>query len=106
MVKLKKRKVSGNMTDSKRQTIFQKYHGHCAYCGRPLKMKAMTVDHLVPKSKGGVSATEALIKTLIYDFIFFRKSNHEDTLYLCDVVIPDPVAGIEVQTLTRVGRVY
>lgn len=48
MVKLKKRKVSGNMTDFKRQAIFQKYHGHCAYCGRPLKMKAMTVDHLVP----------------------------------------------------------
>ena len=42
------------MTDSKRQAIFQKYHGHCAYCGRPLKMKAMTVDHLVPKSKGGL----------------------------------------------------
>ncbi len=21
------------MTDSKRQAIFQKYHGHCAYCG-------------------------------------------------------------------------
>ncbi len=34
-----------------------KYHGHCAYCGRPLKMKAMTVDHLVPKSKGGGNCT-------------------------------------------------
>ncbi len=49
------------MTDGKRQAIFMKYHGHCAYCGRPLKMEAMTVDHLVPKSKGGGNSIENLM---------------------------------------------
>lgn len=49
------------MTDTKKQVIFMKYHGHCAYCGRPLKMKAMTVDHLVPKSKGGGNSIENLM---------------------------------------------
>lgn len=49
------------MTDGKRQAIFMKYNGHCAYCGRPLRMKAMTVDHLVPKSKGGGNSIENLM---------------------------------------------
>lgn len=38
-----------------------KYDGHCAYCGRPLKMKNMTVDHLIPKSKGGSNSIENLM---------------------------------------------
>lgn len=49
------------MTDGKKQAIFGKYSGHCAYCGRPLKMRSMTVDHLVPKSKGGGNSIENLM---------------------------------------------
>jgi hypothetical protein len=45
------------------------------------------------------------VKLLIYDFLFFKTIYVEDTKYLCAVVIPDPVAGIEVQTLSRVGNV-
>ena len=48
------------MTDSKRQSIFLKYGGHCAYCGNLMKMKNMTVDHLKPKSKGGSNRIENL----------------------------------------------
>ena len=51
-----------------------KYHGHCAYCGRPLKMKAMTVDLLVPKSKGGGNSIENLMPSL-RDIKF---SNHNE----------------------------
>lgn len=28
-------------------------HGHCAYCGKGLNKRAMTVDHIRPISKGG-----------------------------------------------------
>ena len=28
--------------------VYDKYDGHCAYCGKELKMKDMQVDHLTP----------------------------------------------------------
>lgn len=49
------------MTEHKKQTIFLKYGGHCAYCGNLMKMKNMTVDHLKPKSKGGSNYIENLM---------------------------------------------
>lgn len=45
----------------KRQEIFNKYKGHCAYCGCKLKMKTMTVDHLKPQSKGGTNTIDNLV---------------------------------------------
>ena len=32
-----------------RAIIYQKYNGHCAYCGCELKLSEMQVDHIVPK---------------------------------------------------------
>lgn len=32
-----------------RHIIYNKYNGHCAYCGCELEMKDMQVDHIVPK---------------------------------------------------------
>lgn len=29
-----------------RELVYQKYGGHCAYCGCPIEMKDMQVDHL------------------------------------------------------------
>lgn len=29
--------------------IYNKYAGHCAYCGREIKFKEMQVDHIIPK---------------------------------------------------------
>lgn len=31
-----------------REEVFQKYEGHCAYCGKKLEYKEMQVDHLIP----------------------------------------------------------
>jgi hypothetical protein len=33
-----------------RLAVYNKYNGHCAYCGCALRPKDMQVDHLVPKS--------------------------------------------------------
>ena len=49
------------MTDGKRQAIYARYHGHCAYCGEHIKQKNMTVDHYVPQSKGGGNNIENLM---------------------------------------------
>lgn len=32
-----------------RQEIYNKYDGHCAYCGCEIEMKDMQIDHIVPK---------------------------------------------------------
>lgn len=32
-----------------RQKVYDKYNGHCAYCGVKMEMKDMQVDHIQPK---------------------------------------------------------
>ena len=32
-----------------RQQIYEKYDGHCAYCGKTITIKEMQVDHVIPK---------------------------------------------------------
>lgn len=32
-----------------RQQVHSKYNGHCAYCGIPIEIKDMQVDHLIPQ---------------------------------------------------------
>ncbi len=36
---------------SVRARIYQKYDGHCAYCGRAIEYKSMQVDHYYPQCK-------------------------------------------------------
>lgn len=31
-----------------RQQVYEKYGGHCAYCGKALEYKDMQVDHMIP----------------------------------------------------------
>ena len=35
-----------------RQKVYAKYDGHCAYCGQPITLKQMHVDHLKPIFRG------------------------------------------------------
>ena len=43
-----------NWTDKERQAVYDKYNGHCAYCGKSIKLKScknserMYIDHIVP----------------------------------------------------------
>lgn len=36
-----------------RKQVYEKYDGHCAYCGRPVAYKDMQVDHIKAKYAGG-----------------------------------------------------
>jgi 5-methylcytosine-specific restriction endonuclease McrA len=38
-----------------RQTIFQRDDSKCAYCNKKFDKKELTIDHIMPKSKGGKS---------------------------------------------------
>lgn len=36
------------ISKAKREAVYRKYGGHCAYCGREIAYKDMQVDHLQP----------------------------------------------------------
>jgi hypothetical protein len=35
-----------------RKRVYEKFNGHCAYCGTEIEYKDMQVDHLIPKQLG------------------------------------------------------
>lgn len=37
------------ISKSKREAVYRKYDGHCAYCGREIGFKDMQVDHFLAK---------------------------------------------------------
>ena len=38
-----------------RTLVHAKYDGHCAYCGKIIRVSEMQVDHIVPKNQGGTN---------------------------------------------------
>lgn len=34
-----------------RQLVYDKYDGHCAYCGKHIEIKDMQVDHMIPQNR-------------------------------------------------------
>ena len=40
---------------TKRMDIYNKFHGHCAYCGKEISHENMHIDHIIPRKKGGRS---------------------------------------------------
>jgi len=49
------------LNPSRRQRIYDKTQGRCAYCGCKLKYKEMTVDHIRPLANGGADDESNLI---------------------------------------------
>ena len=43
-----------------RQKVYEKYDGHCAYCGKAITIKNMQVDHILPKRNGGTDDIDNL----------------------------------------------
>ena len=43
-----------------RQKVYDKYNGHCAYCGKAISIKEMQVDHIIPKRNGGTNDIDNL----------------------------------------------
>lgn len=52
-----------------RLAVYEKYHGHCGYCGREIAIKDMQVDHMKPKCFGGGNDADNLMPTC-------KKCNH------------------------------
>lgn len=39
------------MTKKQRLEVYNKYNGHCAYCGKEIEYHEMQVDHLIPQRR-------------------------------------------------------
>ena len=35
-----------------RLAVYNRYSGHCAYCGKLITLSTMQIDHIVPKARG------------------------------------------------------
>ena len=44
-----------SINKAKREAVYKKYDGHCAYCGRKLEYKDMQVDHFRPLRAWGIA---------------------------------------------------
>ena len=47
------------ISKAKREAVYQKYNGHCAYCGREILYQDMQVDHFIPLRSFGVESAES-----------------------------------------------
>ena len=52
----------------RKEQIYNKTNGHCAYCGVKLKIKDMTIEHIVPQSRayGGKGGSSNLLAACFY----------------------------------------
>ena len=41
------------MNKQTRQAVYNKFGGHCAYCGNEIEIKDMQIDHIIPQRLGG-----------------------------------------------------
>ena len=39
----------------RRRQLYLLYEGRCFYCGKPLTLKNSTIDHWIPRSRGGAN---------------------------------------------------
>lgn len=46
--KERQRKMRKTFTKKDRQAVYEKYHGHCAYCGKEIALNEMQIDHIIP----------------------------------------------------------
>jgi 5-methylcytosine-specific restriction endonuclease McrA len=51
------------LTETQWQTLLAKYDGHCAYCGKEVKL---TLDHVIPLSKGGKHSIDNVVPACLH----------------------------------------
>lgn len=51
------------ISKSKREAVYRKHNGHCAYCGRKISYKDMQVDHFQPLRAWGLRTLEQMTLT-------------------------------------------
>ena len=57
----RKKYTGGKKHKSKRRFLYELQEGRCAYCELPFSIDDMTLDHVIPKSKGGSDDIENIV---------------------------------------------
>lgn len=84
----------------KRQNILSKSGGICAHCGVELTLKTFTVDHYIPRSKGGQSTMDNLIPLC-------SKCNSDKDSKILEPLIAYPYINIKYENeLIRLYNIY
>lgn len=84
----------------KRQRILNKSGGICAHCGKELTLKTFTVDHYIPKSKGGSGSMVNLIPLC-------SKCNLEKDNKIYEPLIAYPYINIKYENeLNKLHNIY
>lgn len=57
--------MSSWLSDSKRNRVIDRTQGLCGYCACVVNIKNFSIDHIVPKTKGGTNTEENLLLSCI-----------------------------------------
>ena len=49
------------MTEKRSVLVWRETNGHCVYCAEPISQEERSVDHVLPKSRGGRDHTDNLV---------------------------------------------
>jgi 5-methylcytosine-specific restriction endonuclease McrA len=55
------RRVPEHMTKLSKKNFYLRDHYHCQYCGERFEPRDLTLDHVIPKSRGGPSSWENMV---------------------------------------------
>lgn len=72
---------------TKREKVYDKYNGHCAYCGKETAIKDMQVDHVLPKHQQGTNDIENLFPSCRLCNHYKRSKNLEQYRNYIDTLI-------------------
>jgi hypothetical protein len=64
------------MTKAERLKVYNKYNGHCAYCGKKIEYKDMQVDHIIPQRAHSLYKQEIDINDIKNMNPSCRRCNH------------------------------
>jgi len=64
-----------------RQTIYDKFHGHCAYCGDPIHITKMQVDHIICKANFEMTIQTGWKIPVFLRHLTIDDLNHIDNLF-------------------------
>jgi hypothetical protein len=59
-----------------RMAVYEKYDGHCAYCGKKIDYKEFQLDHIIPRRNWGNRYTEEQIECFENYTPACRRCNH------------------------------
>lgn len=88
-----------------RQTVYEKYGGRCAYCGRKIAYKDMQVDHFKPKRGWEESGSDDLSNLMPSCRMcnHYKRANSLETFRIYIQEIP---RKLRLNYIYKVGLVY